>query len=74
MKELKQATKRLEKLIDKKYKFINSQDPDGLGEPACGYPHFDETVTDWNYDIAEAAEALAAIVRRLIERGEIKIT
>ena len=38
--------------------FRREQEDDDGGEPMCGYPEYDETVTDYCRDIAEIAEGL----------------
>jgi hypothetical protein len=48
----------LRSLIDDLNEFRNEQYDDAHGEPKCGYPQYDETVTDYCRDIAEVAEGL----------------
>lgn len=49
---------RLRSLIDELSKFRNEQYVDGSSEPACGWPDYDEAVTDYSRDIAEAVQDL----------------
>ncbi|MDV6975313.1 hypothetical protein [Mycobacterium intracellulare] len=71
---LKRALDYFTEIEQRKDRFIEeNQDPAG-DEPKCGYAEWDETITDFNYDLADAGEGVAYVLREFLasERYSIR--
>ncbi|QCG76932.1 hypothetical protein SEA_XIANYUE_79 [Mycobacterium phage XianYue] len=59
---IRRAYDSFNSMLEAKEAFIEeNSDPDD-GEPECGYSRYDETITDYNYELAYLGEQLAAAV------------
>ncbi|MCA2331861.1 hypothetical protein JF714_15570 [Mycobacterium avium] len=73
---------RLKRVLDyfteieaRKGEFIEeNQAADYSDEPECGYAAWDEAITDFNYELADAGEGLAHVLREFLasERYSIR--
>lgn len=67
--ELRQALRAVEKRIAWRDEWAD-ENSDEDGEPTISYTYWDEAMADHSYSIADAGEALAGVVRKLIGEDE----
>lgn len=67
--ELRQALRAVEKRIAWRDEWMD-ENSDDEGEPTMSYSRWDESLADHAYSIADAGEALAGVVRKLIGEDE----
>ncbi|WP_104183788.1 hypothetical protein [Mycobacterium avium] len=64
--QLKRVLDYFTEIEQRKDRFIEeNRDPD-TDEPRCGYSRWDEEITDFNYELADAAEGVAHVLRRFL--------
>lgn len=66
MDELRKALAAFNALVDRREVFRADNYDDEVGEPSCGYRKWDESMTDYALDIAEAGEHLADTVTKFL--------
>ncbi|WKW87293.1 hypothetical protein SEA_CHARGERPOWER_78 [Mycobacterium phage Chargerpower] len=65
IEKLQSVLANWDEIATRKQAFVEKNSPDG-DEPICGYQEWDETLTDFNYDLADAGEFLADAIREVI--------
>lgn len=67
--ELRQALRAVENRVAWRDEWMDDNS-DEDGEPKISYTYWDEAMADHSYAIADAGEALAGVVRKLIGEDE----